>query len=152
MDARLCAQQECCDQNLYVLPEPNDNLTNLKAVESTASTPETPERCELTSMIEPSVSRILGNVALALELRRLTLSPFCAAQEQRQKHLGRAGRATRQPSGHRAARSARTPMTDAVIVQGCAVLAGDGLAAALDGQTVCLRACWRLSYAVLSCA
>ena len=27
-------------------------------------------------------------------------------------------------------------MTDAVIVQGCAVLAGDGLAAALDGQTV----------------
>ena len=26
-------------------------------------------------------------------------------------------------------------MTDAVVVQGCAVLAGDGLAAALDGQT-----------------
>ena len=25
-------------------------------------------------------------------------------------------------------------MTDAVVVQGCAVLAGDGLAAALDGQ------------------
>ena len=44
-------------------------------------------------------------------------------------------------------------MTAAVVVQGCAaVLAGDGLAAALDGQMVCLRACWRLSYAVLSCA
>ena len=115
-------------------------LTKLKAVESTISTPETSNRCELTSMIEPSVSLILGNVALALELRRLTLSPFCAA-EAAQKHLGRAGRATRQPSGRRAARSARTRMTDAVVVQGCAVLAGDGLAAALDGQTVCLRAC-----------
>ena len=55
-------------------------MTNLKAVESTISTPETSNRCELTSMIEPSVSRILGNVALALELRRLTLSPFCAAE------------------------------------------------------------------------
>ena len=54
-------------------------LTKLKAVESTISTPETSNRCELTSMIEPSVSLILGNVALALELRRLTLSPFCAA-------------------------------------------------------------------------
>jgi len=61
-------------------------------------------------------------------------------RRQHEKQLGRAGRATRQPSGRRAARSARTPMTDAVIVQGCAVLAGDGLAAALDGQTVCLRA------------
>ena len=34
-------------------------------------------------------------------------------------------------------------MTDAVVVQACAVLAGDGLAAALDGQTVC--ACERVS-------
>ena len=45
-------------------------------------------------------------------------------------------------------------MKDAVVVvvQGCAVLAGDGLAPAGRPQMVCLRACWRLSYAVLSCA
>ena len=73
MDAILCAQQECFDQNFYVLPEPNDNLTNLKAVESTASTPETPERCELTSVIEPSVSLSLVPVVLALQLKESDL-------------------------------------------------------------------------------
>ena len=41
MDARLCAQQECFDQHFYVFAEPTDNLTNLKAVESTISTPAT---------------------------------------------------------------------------------------------------------------
>ena len=41
MDARLCAQQECFDQNIYVFAEATDNLTNLKAVESTISTPAT---------------------------------------------------------------------------------------------------------------
>ena len=43
-------------------------MTKLKAIDATASTPETPERCELTSMIEPSVSLSLVPVALALEL------------------------------------------------------------------------------------
>ena len=86
-----CAQQECFDQNRFFRPEPTDNLTNLKAFESTALTPETRERCELTSMIETSVSRILGIVALALELKE---SDFVAVlpQEQRQKQLGRAAR------------------------------------------------------------
>ena len=45
---------------LIRLAELADNLTKLKAVESTISTPETSKRCEPTSMIEPSVSRILG--------------------------------------------------------------------------------------------
>ena len=40
MDARLCAQQECFDEKLYVFAEPVDMLTKLKANDSTASKPE----------------------------------------------------------------------------------------------------------------
>ena len=87
MDARLCAQQECFDQNFYVLPEPNDNLTNLKAVESTASTPETPERCELTSVIEPSVSLSLVPVVLALPLKESDLVAFRAPGSSMRSNL-----------------------------------------------------------------
>ena len=60
------------------MPEPNDNLTNLKAVESTASTPETPERCGLTCVIEPSVSLSLVPVVLALQLKESDLVAFRA--------------------------------------------------------------------------
>ena len=87
MDARLCAQQECFDQSLYVLPEPNDNLTNLKAVESTASTPETPERCGLSHMIEPSVSLSLGIVALALQLKDFDIVAFRAPGSSMRSNL-----------------------------------------------------------------
>ena len=130
MDARLCAQQECCDQRAYVLPEPNDNLTNLKAVESTASKPETPERCGLSHMIEPSVSRSLGIVALALELNESDfVAVLCRSSSGRSNLAEQPDRPTRL-SGHCAAHSARVPMTGAVVVQCCAVLAGDGLAPA----------------------
>ena len=53
-------------------------LTKLKAVESTISTPETSNRCELTSMIEPSVSLSLVPVVLALQLKESDLVAFPA--------------------------------------------------------------------------
>ena len=60
----MCVQQECFDQNFYILLEPADKLTKFTALDSTSSTPETPERCALSHRIEPSLSPSLGPVAL----------------------------------------------------------------------------------------
>ena len=103
-------------------------LTKMKANESTASTPATPERCGLSHMIEPSVSRSLGIVALALELNESDfVAVLCRRSSGRSNLAEQPDRRTRL-SGHCAAHSARVPMTGAVVVQCCAVLAGDGLA------------------------
>ena len=81
-------------------------------------------------MIEPSVSRSLGVVALALELNESDfLAVLCRRSSGRSNLAEQPDRPTRL-SGHCAAHSARVPMTGAVVVQCCAVLAGDGLAPA----------------------
>ena len=87
MDAILCAQQECFDQNFYVFAEPTDNLTKLKAVESTISTPATCERCGLTSVIEHSVSLSLVPVVLALQLKESDLVAFRAPGSSMRSNL-----------------------------------------------------------------
>ena len=105
-------------------------LTKLKANDSTASKPQARKRCALTYRIEPSVSLSLVPVAIALQLKEFDLVAFLCRRNSGRSNLAEQPDRRTRLSGHCAAHSARVPMTGAVVVQCCAVLAGDGLAPA----------------------